>query len=585
MSGEEYLLSLLNSKAENTYSESVYINQRACPFLKYYKDRLTVKYLGKGLLYSDITSIQSNKPAKRNTSIYYFEVKINDIGHRGDISIGLADADFPLNKHPGWTKKSYGYKADGKVYSNKQAGDVVMPKFTSGNIVGCGINYFKREIFFTYNGEYTGPAFKDVELKEFHATIGLHSLNESVTFNFGNKPFKFDLEKMILEEKREGVKSIIKQPINHYSLHQIVHSYLNFHGYANTLEAFEKAAQIERKDVGLPRSEVFEEPELIKEEKILEEDGEDGEGKGQKRKRKKTGDEDEMEIETSKREEETHVHNGRNHNNNNTHHNGRAGQQDNRFRSDSLRIEFESPNFNMIKDQLSGEVEPFTLNSDNSNSQSRDFILLKKASMHIDFNNPNVNPEFTGLFQKPMNQNFVRNTDGLRPNTYLLHERAHVREILLEGKISEAMSYIKSLFPTLFDERKELLKVFHAQQFIEYVRIKDFQNAIIYSQKYLIPYQKENIYCLDSRNVIQEVPIDTMMALLCYPDPENSDLKNFLDVNQRDLVADIANKEILRKMGFIDKSILDILIGQITVTEQAYREHNSHYGDVFEFKV
>lgn len=38
-------------------------------------------------------------------------------------------------------------------------------------------------------------------------------------------------------------------------------------------------------------------------------------------------------------------------------------------------------------------------------------------------------------------------------------------------------------------------------------------------------------------------------------------------------------------MGFIDKSILDILIGQITVTEQAYREHNSHYGDVFEFKV
>jgi len=131
-----------------------------------------------------------------------------------------------------------------------------------------------------------------VELKEFHATIGLHSLNESVTFNFGNKPFKFDLEKMILEEKREGVKSIIKQPINHYSLHQIVHSYLNFHGYANTLEAFEKAAQIERKDVGLPRSEVFEEPELIKEEKILEEDGEDGEGKGQKRKRKKTGDED-----------------------------------------------------------------------------------------------------------------------------------------------------------------------------------------------------------------------------------------------------------------------------------------------------
>jgi len=35
------------------------------------------------------------------------------------------------------------------------------------------------------------------------------------------------------------------------------------------------------------------------------------------------------------------------------------------------------------------------------------------------------------------------------------------------------------------------------------------------------------------------------MALLCYPEPEKSDVGHFLDVNQRDLVADIANKEIL----------------------------------------
>ena len=55
MSGEEYLLSLLHKKTESTNNEHTYINQRACPFVRYYKDRLTVKYLGKGLLYSDIT--------------------------------------------------------------------------------------------------------------------------------------------------------------------------------------------------------------------------------------------------------------------------------------------------------------------------------------------------------------------------------------------------------------------------------------------------------------------------------------------------------------------------------------------------
>ena len=56
---------------------------------------------------------------------------------------------------------------------------------------------------------------------------------------------------MILEEKKEGIQSILKQPINHYSLHQIVQSYLYFNGYADTLKAFEKSAQIEREDIVL----------------------------------------------------------------------------------------------------------------------------------------------------------------------------------------------------------------------------------------------------------------------------------------------------------------------------------------------
>lgn len=105
MSGEDYLMTLLSKKPTTSYSDTTFINQKPCPFVKYYKDRLTVKYVGKGLQYSDITSIQSNKPADRDTLIYYYEVKINEIGSRGDICVGLADADFPLNKHPGWTRK------------------------------------------------------------------------------------------------------------------------------------------------------------------------------------------------------------------------------------------------------------------------------------------------------------------------------------------------------------------------------------------------------------------------------------------------------------------------------------------------
>ena len=59
MSGEDYLLSLLCKKAQSDYAETTFINQKACPFVKYFKDRLSVKYVGKGLLYSDVTVYNS----------------------------------------------------------------------------------------------------------------------------------------------------------------------------------------------------------------------------------------------------------------------------------------------------------------------------------------------------------------------------------------------------------------------------------------------------------------------------------------------------------------------------------------------
>ena len=34
-----------------------------------------------------------------------------------------------------------------------------MPKFNTGSYIGCGINYFKREIFFTFNGKYYGRIY------------------------------------------------------------------------------------------------------------------------------------------------------------------------------------------------------------------------------------------------------------------------------------------------------------------------------------------------------------------------------------------------------------------------------------------
>lgn len=66
MSGEEYLLTLLSKKSSSKYAEDTCIESRACPFVKYYKDKLTVKYTGKGLLYNDFTVTLSFSARKKN---------------------------------------------------------------------------------------------------------------------------------------------------------------------------------------------------------------------------------------------------------------------------------------------------------------------------------------------------------------------------------------------------------------------------------------------------------------------------------------------------------------------------------------
>lgn len=69
-----------------------------------------------------------------------------------DLVIGLSDASLPLNKLPGLTKKtpfSIGCKQTGHIYVNKtvaESGQAVR----EGDVIGCGVNYLERRVFFTF---------------------------------------------------------------------------------------------------------------------------------------------------------------------------------------------------------------------------------------------------------------------------------------------------------------------------------------------------------------------------------------------------------------------------------------------------
>ena len=44
-----------------------------------------------------------------------------DVGTKGYIVVGLSGKDFAQNMQVGVGEKTYGYKADGKIFNNKKA--------------------------------------------------------------------------------------------------------------------------------------------------------------------------------------------------------------------------------------------------------------------------------------------------------------------------------------------------------------------------------------------------------------------------------------------------------------------------------
>jgi hypothetical protein len=116
-------------------------------------------------------------------------------------------------------------------------GESYSESYGSHDIIGCGINYHKQVIFFTKNGKYLGIAFKKIS-GIYYATVGLHSYGELIRINFGQSFFKFDVQNMIDEEKRNIIIQIDKTFVHVNDINSIIESFLLYYGYKDTLENF-----------------------------------------------------------------------------------------------------------------------------------------------------------------------------------------------------------------------------------------------------------------------------------------------------------------------------------------------------------
>ncbi|GLT24831.1 hypothetical protein SLA2020_000010 [Shorea laevis] len=119
-------------------------------FLVVSPDKLSVKYTSVNLHGHDVGVVQANKPAPVKRLVYYFEIYVKDAGDKGQIGIGYTSESFKMRRQPGWEVNSCGYHGDdGFLYSGQGNGQAFGPTYTTGDLVGVGINYAAQEFFFT----------------------------------------------------------------------------------------------------------------------------------------------------------------------------------------------------------------------------------------------------------------------------------------------------------------------------------------------------------------------------------------------------------------------------------------------------
>ena len=160
--------------------------------------------------------------------IAYFEVCVTGS------SVGLTHGDHyhPSRRpssnhyHIGWCETAYGYHSDdGSKWRNDKVGrpavvfdtatdtemiqgEVFAEPFgkcaAKPDVIGCGIDFKRRSIFYTKNGQLMGTAFEDVDLDPggvglaygafgLLPTVTLHERGDECRFNFGSQPFLFDV--------------------------------------------------------------------------------------------------------------------------------------------------------------------------------------------------------------------------------------------------------------------------------------------------------------------------------------------------------------------------------------------------------
>ncbi|RIB20972.1 concanavalin A-like lectin/glucanase domain-containing protein [Gigaspora rosea] len=125
--------------------------------------------------------VRANHPTPPQCGIFYFEIKIINKGKNGCQESKESEI---------W---GCGYHGDDGYSFCSGGGGPYGPTYTTGDIIGCYLNFIKKMVFYTKNGVNLGIAcnLPDNWKGILYPCVGFRSQGGSVKVNFGHKTFKY----------------------------------------------------------------------------------------------------------------------------------------------------------------------------------------------------------------------------------------------------------------------------------------------------------------------------------------------------------------------------------------------------------
>jgi len=100
------------------------------------------------------SSIRADHSMHLGFELYYFEftVLLGD-PESFPIGIGFSSKNVALSRMPGWEPEPWEYHSDdGHSFCSHSSGKPYGPTFSTGDVIGCGVNFVESTAFFTKNG-------------------------------------------------------------------------------------------------------------------------------------------------------------------------------------------------------------------------------------------------------------------------------------------------------------------------------------------------------------------------------------------------------------------------------------------------